>query len=354
MVLKTILKTNLLENIHKIPSETKREDISSSQRWAIGLIEGDGHIGLEWTNVSKNQWVPILKVTLHAYNARAIYKLKKCLGVGKISRSGNKISLRVRSRQMWLSHLIPLFQKFPLRTSKYYDFAIVKEALIIDHFYNDCLIPKTPKTAFMHNKQKQISILNTDGTDSCDCKARYKQQIEHLKLKLNPKTKSHGNQLSPIWNNVLALSNSSIAPPFKANEIKFKLINMFNGICKTRLASVLDNDWLAGFIEAEGSFYILSNGMHGFALGQTYDIYVIAAIHYLFDIKAQLKVRHNYVMLDTKNTYSLFLISNAINKKLLGLKSFIFSLWLRTLRKKSKAKSLKAKQIIDALRSRVC
>jgi hypothetical protein len=94
--------------------------------------------------------------------------------------------------------------------------------------------------------------------------------------------------------------------------------------------------------------------MHGFALGQTYDIYVIAAIHYLFDIKAQLKLRCNYVMLDTKNTCSLFLISNAINKKLLGLKSFIFSLWLRTLRKKNKAKSLKAKQIINALRSRVC
>jgi LAGLIDADG endonuclease len=348
-----VLKTNnvLFENLYKLPSETTREDISSSQRWAIGLIEGDGHIGLEWTNASKNKWVPILKVTLKAYNARAIYKLKQCLGVGKISRSGNKISLRVRSRQLWLSHLIPLFQKFPFRTSKYYDFAIVKKALSIDNFYNDCLISKS---ACIHNtKQKQISILNTYGTDSCDCKTHYKQQIENLKQQLNPKAKLHRNQLSPIWNNVLGLC-SAISPPFKVNEINFKLINMFNGVCKTRLATLLDNNWLAGFVEAEGSFYILSNGQHGFALGQTYDIYVIAAIHYLFNIKAQLKVRHNYVMLDTKNTCSLFLISNAMDKKLLGLKSFIFSLWLRTLRKKSKAKSLKAKQIINALRSRVC
>lgn len=198
-----VLKTNVLENIYKIPSETKREDISTN---AYRFNRG-WRAGLEWTNASKNKWVPILKVTLHAYNARAIYKLKKCLGVGKISRSNNKISLRVRSRQLWLSHLIPLFQKFPFRTSKYYDFAIVKEALIIDHFYNDCFIPKS---AFMDNNRQPISILNPDGTHSCDCKAHYKQQIENLKQKLNPKTKPHRNQLSPIWNNVLVLCNSSI------------------------------------------------------------------------------------------------------------------------------------------------
>jgi LAGLIDADG endonuclease len=316
----------------KIPSETTREDINSSQRWAIGLIEGDGHIGLEWTDITRNKWVPILKVTLHAYNTRAIYKLKKCLGVGKISRSGSTISLRVRSRQLWLSHLIPLFDKFPFITSKYYDYAIVKKALTFP---------------FRENRE-QLETPN-----------EYRQLIESLKLQLNPKTKAYINKLSPVWKNVLDFEPSTFFDlakaeerPFNINSLKLQLKAAFTGINRASLEKIIDKHWLAGFIEAEGSFYILSNGQHGFALGQTYDIFVVAAIHYLFDLKAQLKVRNNYVMLDTKNTESLFLISSIIDKKLLGIKSFIFSVWLRTLRKKNKAKSLKAKRIIDKLRSR--
>jgi hypothetical protein len=54
-----------------ISSETKHEAVSSDERWAIGLIDGDGHIGMECSNAKLKKWVPCLKVTLHAYNARA-------------------------------------------------------------------------------------------------------------------------------------------------------------------------------------------------------------------------------------------------------------------------------------------
>lgn len=37
---------------------------------------------------------------------------------------------------------------------------------------------------------------------------------------------------------------------------------------RDRLLVIVDRDWLAGFTEAEGSFYILANGRYGFALGQ--------------------------------------------------------------------------------------
>nr|YP_025764.1 putative site-specific DNA endonuclease [Tupiella akineta]AAQ18719.1 putative site-specific DNA endonuclease [Tupiella akineta] len=438
----------------KIPSETKREDINSSQLWAIGLIEGDGHIGLEWTDKAKNKWVPVLKVTLHAYNTRAIYKLKECLGVGKISRSGNMISLRVRSRQLWLSHLIPLFDKFPFITIKYYDYAIVKKALTLPQplphmpqfanemskFSDPCFCAagkrgkskKSARKAWFAKARSQtlscgslpepsslsrqtLSLTLSEGSggakqgslpttqkqfvrDSqtftnvklahfirklrrrasgqklpqlakrvvkdCAVKSRnaqevgfsneyeYKQLIENLKLQLNPKTKAYRNKLSPVWKSALDFEPSALTPPFNTNSLKLQLKAALTRVNRTNLEKLINKHWLAGFIEAEGSFYILSNGQHGFALGQTYDIFVIAAIHYLFDLKAELKVHTNYVMLDTKNTKSLLLISNILDKKLLGIKSFIFSLWLRTLRKKNKAQSLKAKRIIDKLRSR--
>lgn len=72
----------------------------------------------------------------------------------------------------------------------------------------------------------------------------------------------------------------------------------------------------------------------------------------MFNVKSKLKDSNNYLMLDTKNTETLYLIANAINNRLLGIKSFEFSLWLRTLRKKKKTKTLKARSIIALIRKR--
>lgn len=267
-----------------ISSETTCEGINSEQKWAIGVIDGDGHIGLEWTNKEKTKWVPVLKVTLDTYNSRAIYKLKKILGIGKITYSGSTITYRVRSKALWHSVLIPLFSQFHLRSMKYAAVLNIKKALYIAQVEK-----ATPK------------------------------KILELQQSLNRKT----DQISPIWGN------------------------------GTSLQKILDLDWLAGFIEAEGSFYILNNGQHGFAIGQAYDQHIIVGIYRLFDIQSALKNSNRYIMLDTKNQEALYLIANAISGRLLGIKSFEFSLWLRTLRKKNKVKTLKARAIHHAIRSRI-
>lgn len=267
-----------------ISSETTREGINSKQKWAIGLIDGDGHIGLEWSNKEKTKWVPVLKVTLHRYNSRAIYRLKRILGIGKITYSGSTATYRVRSKALWYSVLIPLFSKFNLRSMKYAAVLVIKKALYMAQIGN-----ATPK------------------------------KILELRQSLDRKT----DPISPIWSNGASLEK------------------------------ILDLDWLAGFIEAEGSFYILQNGQHGFAIGQAYDQHIIIGIHNLFNVQSVLKKPNNYIMLDTKNTETLYFIANAINRRLLGIKSFEFSLWLRTLRKKNKVKSLKAKSIMTLIRKRL-
>lgn len=85
---------------------------------------------MESSSKSLYKWVACLKVTLHVCNARAIYRLKSVLGVGKVTRSGDFISLRVRNQKGWIKLLV-LFDKFPLRTDKYYAVQIVKESLFI-------------------------------------------------------------------------------------------------------------------------------------------------------------------------------------------------------------------------------
>nr|AZP40184.1 hypothetical protein [Ulva compressa] len=280
-----IIKQTMLKQYKNnvISSETKRGDINGEQKWATGIIDGDGHIGLEWTNKEKTKWVPVLKVTLHRYNSRAIYRLKRIFGIGKVTYSGYTITYRVRSKALWRSVLIPLFGEFHLRSMKYASVLAIKKALSMQQLGN-----ATPKN------------------------------ILRLQESLDRKT----DPISPIWTN------------------------------GTDLRHIVDLDWLAGFIEAEGSFYILHNGQHGFAIGQAYDQHIIVAIHRLFDVQSALKNRNSYTMLDTKNTATLYLIANAINNRLLGIKSFELSLWLRTLRKKNKAKTLKAKSIMALIRQR--
>nr|UCS09808.1 hypothetical protein [Percursaria percursa] len=285
------MKYKIKKSVKKsfISSETTREGIHNNQkntqlRWAIGLIDGDGHIGIEWSNKEKTKWAPILKVTLHRYNSRSIYRLKKILGIGRVTYSKNTITYRVRSRALWNSTLIPIFEQFHLRSTKYGAALVVKEALHMAKIQK--VLPET-----------------------------IEQLLKLIKI-------AGPNQISPIWN-------------------------------ATDLKAIVDLDWLAGFIEAEGSFYILSTGQHGFAIGQAYNWHIISAIHGLFGVKSALKQHNNYCMLDTKNTQTLHLIAEQIGGRLLGIKSFEFSLWLRTLRKKKKTKSLKAKLIIASIRQRL-
>lgn len=272
-----------------VSSETTREDVKAAFKWATGLIDGDGHIGIEWSNSAKTKWVPLLKVSLHCHNSRAIYKLKQLFQCGKITKSQRMITYRVRSRRHWRDRLLPVWESFPLRSYQHYNMMCVKYALNLTVAKNCC--PSAGKTS------------------------RGREAVINLKLQLKLNRLVH--YPSPIW----------------------------------RLNTALDLDWLAGFVEADGSFYILNNGVHGFAIGQAYDKHIIKAIHAHFHVASSLKEKPTYTMLDTKNKTTLTTISHAMHKRLLGMKSFIFALWRRTLLKKDRLKSLKARQIIHAVRA---
>jgi LAGLIDADG endonuclease len=333
---------------HFVPSETQREDITSAQKWTTGLIDGDGHIGIQWGNKEKTKWSPLLKVSLHVYNARAIYKLKQILKCGKISRHQNMISLRVTREDHWKNLLLPLWDAFPLRSYKHYDVACVRRAMALKY-------------------DTRLNLLN-----KLDAVALLKRQLHQNRINGKP---------SPIWEPyitsyalLLTLCNLSLTllPLQKQrkgkrqkqrkgkrgkrgkrnkNDIEKAPLPFINAN-KQCLEAILDMDWLAGFIEAEGSFYILANGQHGFALGQTYDKHIVAAVHAFYNVRCQLKHRRNYAMLDVKNTSTLLGIGQTLNKKQLGMKSFLFTLWYRTLKKKNTAKSLHVRQIMHRLRQR--
>ena len=108
--------------------------------------------------------MPVLKVTLHRYNSRAIYRLKKVLGIGKVNKSGSTITYRVRSKALWRSVLVPLFDKFHLRSMKYAAVLIVKKAL---HLAIDNATPENilELQKSLDRKTDLISPVWNNGTD---------------------------------------------------------------------------------------------------------------------------------------------------------------------------------------------
>lgn len=295
------------------PSETKREAISNQQKWALGLIDGDGHIGCEWSSKKKNKWCPNLKVSLNIYNAQAIYKLKTILKCGSITKHKNVITLRVRSRKHWQSYLIPLFNAFAFRTQKHYDYQLVLQMLFLEKatFLN--------KDSYCCNRNILLSNLNS----IYKCYLSYKHTFPN----------------APIVDQIQSLYKGELNKPFLNNT-------------RSQVLDLLDKHWLSGFVEAEGSFYILASGKHGFALGQKNDQCLIFLIHYALNIVSQLKVRTDYIMIDTTNRSTCIALASVFNNCLLGMKGFEFSLWLRTLIKNQNSKSLKAKHIITTMKSK--
>jgi hypothetical protein len=72
---------------------------------------------------------------------------------------------------------------------------------------------------------------------------------------------SYRNKLSPAWKDVFYFY-SSIDHPFNVIALQKQLKEAVSAVDRTRLEEIIDPNSLF-YIEAEGSFYILSDGKHG-------------------------------------------------------------------------------------------
>lgn len=75
----------------------------------------------------------MFKISLSLYNLRALHYIKKNLGVGSIFRDekNGMASFLIRDRKMLNSVIFPIFDKYPLLTTKYFDYQRLKTAYSI-------------------------------------------------------------------------------------------------------------------------------------------------------------------------------------------------------------------------------
>nr|YP_010710793.1 hypothetical protein P2Z26_mgp23 [Gonatophragmium mori]WCZ71157.1 hypothetical protein [Gonatophragmium mori] len=266
---------------------------SSFEQWLVGFTDGDGNFSI--TNQG-NKWGVSFKLAQSRYNLRVLNYIKKELGVGSITKDNNKGQYFIRNRKLIESIIIPIFDKYPLLTSKYFDYIKLKKALVI---LNDSSI--------------SIEVKNTKLT-----------HIKNSKIPLG--------YISPAW-------SSTILPLINVDSIN----------------NVMNKHWLVGFIEAEGSFYLTNKDsnriVHGFGLTQKLDSIVLQSIGLILHIKNPVRYieLYSHYILDTTNSRAIENIIDYFKDTMKGVKSLEYKIWARSY-KKNKGNFNKLYEIRNTIR----
>lgn len=199
------------------------------------------------------------------------------VGVGQVSvpADGNA-EYRVRDVKNIIKYILPIFDKYPLLTSKYYNYDLFKQAALI-----------------LNNKS--ITTL----------------ERHHLLSELKKKAKPV-NFVSPAWN---------------------KIGNGVNSLEEAN--SVVSKSWIIGFTEAEGSFYLVTKSVgrivHGFEITLKLDKIVLDAIGLILGISVTTK--KTYFTVGTTNSKSISNIILYFSDTMKGMKSLEFRIWSRSFNK---------------------
>lgn len=210
-------------------------------------------------------------------------------------------SFRIRDRKTLGSIIIPIFDKYPLLTTKYFNYAKFKKAYSI-------------------LENSELTVLERN------------RLLEDLKS-----TKPAESYISPAWDGVTL-------PLADANEAH----------------KVMSKPWLVGFVEAEGSFYLVSKDakriVHGFGVTQKLDVVVLEAIRHILHIstKVVFKKKYNHHMIDTTNSRAISNVSEYFLNTMKGMKSIEYRIWSRSFKnnKGDFEKLYKVQELLRKLRTK--
>lgn len=248
------------------------------EEWLVGFTDGDGNFHIAKQVVKGNiKWNLGFKLTQSKYNLRILNYIKKELGFGSITSDGNKAQFFIRNRKTIETVIIPIFDKYSLLTTKYFDYLKFKKALLV--LNNDKLTKE--------EKDRQLIIIKNSSPTN--------------------------DYLSPAWEKAkLPLTNTS----------------SING--------VMTKSWVIGFIEAEGSFYLTNKSperiVHGFGLTQKLDKIILESIGLLLGIKNNVRYKeiYNHYILDTTNSRAIENIIEYFINTMKGMKSLEYKIWARS------------------------
>lgn len=245
--------------------------------WLVGVTDGDGSFSIYRQELKKGKfkWSLFFKIGQSSYNLRMLYFIKKELGYGSvyIESKTNMADFRIRDINTINKILFPIFDKYSLLTSKYFDYLKFKEA------YDILINPNIDK------KEKNNLLLI-------------------LKNKRRP-----DNFISPIW-----------------KKINYLVKDTSSAKC------IMNKYWLVGFTEAEGSFYITKKSskrfVHGFEITQKLDSIILDSIARILGMSVYNKNKYNTVV--TTNSRAIHNIIEYYKNTMKGMKALEYRIWAKS------------------------
>lgn len=244
-------------------------------QWLVGFTDGDGTFSIVRQN---DKWSLTFKISQSTYNLRVLHFIKSQLKAGSIyvEKDGDHAHFRIRDCRVLESVIFPIFDKYSLLTTKQFNFGKFKEAHSI---LSDSSLSRLDKDTFI------FKILET---------------------------KPPVNYISPAW-----------------SLVENKVSNF-----KTA-SKIMSKAWLAGFTEADGSFYLAAksstNLVHAFEITQKLDPLVLIAIKHILGISTSVKVSNSgYYSIVTTNSRGIENIIKYYKNTMKGMKSLEFRIWARS------------------------
>ena len=241
------------------------------EQWLVGMTDGEGTFGFYKQN---GKWVLYYKIVQSRYNLRALYYIKTNLGIGNIIKDGYKAQISITDRTKLNDVIVPIFDKYPLLTSKYFKYMILKQAYAI------------VTNTVLHSLEKDKLLLE-------------------LKERCIPES-----YISPAW-----------------EKVKYE-VNYETAL------DIMVKPWLSGFIEGEGSFYLVAKDsnsiVHGFGLRQKWDKIVLKAIKLLLHITTGVGGKDSNSTFYTIHARSIENVMIYFKNNLIGIQSIPYTIWTRS------------------------
>jgi len=240
--------------------------------WFVGFTDGDGSFSIcKCGKYYKLQF----SLSQSYYNMRILYYVKSKLGYGSVTKYEKSKMANFRISDSKVLAIFPIFDQYPLLTSKYFYYLRFKQAYQI--------LEDSSLTTEQKNNTIELLLKQPLPVD----------YISPVISKLEPSISSY-----------------------------------------SEIDAVITDNWLIGFVEAEGYFGIIPDRDYfniEFALTQKLDIILLELIKRKLHIPGKIVNYPNSNVLKTKNKRVILKLKDRFLGEFKGMKSLEFKLWSKAL-----------------------
>lgn len=123
-------------------------------QWLVGFTDGDGCFSI---TQQKSNLQFTFKITQSVYNYRVLYYIKKNIGYGSITQDGNSlVQYRIRDTKILKQIILPIFDLYPLHTSKHVVYVLWKQALLFPSSKRQTDLLSTSQLCCLLDNQVQV------------------------------------------------------------------------------------------------------------------------------------------------------------------------------------------------------